>query len=151
VDHGGSGVVTKLTAGIVLLAGISFAPMGSASGSCSAPVLLVDDPHKLSGKLRTGSTVVVAGSSFVDGCEDSENPMRNVGLVLRQGARDWDLGVQDAGSAEEHALGRIAWRVRVPEGVRPGRAILVAGSAELPVSLEPARVRRASSGRTKDR
>ena len=151
MDHGGSGVVTKLTAGIVLLAGISFAPMGSASGSCSAPVLMVDDPHNLSGKLRSGRTMVVAGSSFVDGCEDGEFPMRNVGLVLRQGARDWDLGVQDAGSVEEHTLGRITWRVRVPKGVEAGRAILVAGSAELPVSVEAAGVRPASSGRTTGR
>ena len=68
--------------------------------------------------------------------------MRNVALSLRQGTKVWDLGVEDAGTVVDDGLGRITWQVSVPPGVRPGRALLVAGEAELLVTVAKARVDR---------
>ena len=85
--------------------------------------------------------------------------MRNVGLSLRQGARDWTSASRTPAASRSDTLGRITWQVSVPQGVRPGRALLVAGSAELPVTVAKAAstagrrklVRRASSRRTPGR
>ena len=141
--------------GLVLLAGISWAPMGSANGSCSAPVLKIDDLGPLSGaELWQGETAMVLGSAFVDGCgdEEGEHAMREVALVLRQGTKDWVLGVEDADTGAH--LGQVTWRVRIPAGVEPGRAVLVAGGSELTVTVGARQLRRvtpASWGRTTDR
>ena len=66
--------------------------------------------------------------------EQTEPPLADVRLVLRQGGRTWELGEADAGSG-----GRISWEVTLPRDVPPGRAVLVAdpgehsGAVRLPV------------------
>ena len=166
MDHGRSVVGVKAAVGIVLLAAISLAPTSDASGTCSGPVLAVETPRKRPSTLRVGAEEVVGGFSFIDGCadgrgDDEEYPMRKVALSLRQGTKVWDLGVEDAGSVVDDGLGRITWQVSIPTGVRPGRALLVAGEAELQVTVAKARnvdrptrrklVRRASSRRMSGR
>jgi len=169
VDHGRSVVGVKAAVGLVMLAGISFAPMSDASGSCSAPMLGLEVPRKLRQGLLAGSQTVVTGSSFVWGCAEDpgdredgeESPMEHVTLLLRQGSKEWSLGVENAGWLPDETFGTITWRVSIPEDVRPGRAVLVADSAELEVRVtkalladRPTRrkvVRRASSRRTPGR
>jgi hypothetical protein len=156
----------KAAVGLVLLAGISLAPTSDASGTCSGPALAVETTRNRPAHVRIGAEEVVGGYSFIDGCadgrgEDEEFPMRNVALSLRQGTKVWDLGIEDAGSVVDDGLGRITWQVWVPRGVRPGRAMLVAGRAELLVTVAKARavdrparrklVKRASSRRTSGR
>ena len=166
MDHGRSVVGVKAVVGLVLLAGISLTPTSDASGTCSGPALAVDTPRKRPLTLRIGAEEVVGGYSFLDGCadgrgDDEEYPMRKVPLSLHQGTRVWDLGVEDAGSVVDDGLGQITWQVSIPPGVRPGRARLVAGAAELQVTVAKARVvdrparrklvKRASSRRTPGR
>ena len=165
MDHGRSVVGVKAVVGLVLLAGISLAPTSDASGTCSGPALAIETTRKRPAHVRIGAEEVVGGYSFIDGCadgrgDDEEYPMRNVGLSLRQGTKVWDLGVEDAGTVVDDGLGRITWQVSVPPGVRPGRALLVAGRAELLVTVAKARVdrparrklvKRASSRRTSGR
>ena len=56
--------------------------------------------------------------------------MQDVALELRQDGRSWRLGTADAGTAEEQRLGYVTWTVELPEGVQPGRARLVADTAQ---------------------
>jgi hypothetical protein len=171
VDHGRSVVGVKAAAGLVMLASISFAPMSEASGTCSAPILALDVPRKDRPGVAAGEGTVVSGSSFVWGCAadagqrgtDAEAPMEQVTLLLRQGDKEWTLGVEDAGAVPDETFGAITWRVAIPREVRPGLALLVADSAELPINVIRAKarpaersvrrkvVRRASSRRTPGR
>jgi hypothetical protein len=134
---------------MVLLAGISWAPMSEASGTCSAPVLTLDVPRQQQPGVAPGQGTVITGSSFVWGCAedlgergtDAEAPMERVTLLLRQGNREWTLGVEDAGGLPDETFGRITWRVAIPGDVRPGLALLVADSAELPIHVTKAKAR----------
>jgi len=147
VDQGRSVVGVKAAVGLVMLAGISFAPMSEASGSCSAPKLAVELPRKPRHGLLVGHQAVVTGSSFVWGCaEDAaaredgeERPMGHVTLLLRQGSKEWTLGVRDAGGLPDETFGTVTWRVPIPEDVQPGRAVLVAGTVDLRVRVSRAR------------
>ncbi len=58
--------------------------------------------------------------------------MKHVALFLRQGHRRWSLGTEDAATTD----GRITWRVTIPDGVRPGRATLLAGVAKQKITVE---------------
>jgi hypothetical protein len=89
--------------------------------------------------------------------------MERVTLLLRQGGREWKLGTENAGAVPDETFGTITWRVSIPGDVRPGVALLVADSAELPIQVIRAKarpperrarrtvVRRASSRRTTGR
>lgn len=112
-------------------------PVGqrSASASCAAPTLAVDDVV-----LRRGATVRIDGVGFVDGCQDTGSctvtfgctrcdhepvpePSRDVALRLRGEGRTWLLGVADARSGpDDH--GAVTWVVEVPRQVAAGRAVL---------------------------
>lgn len=96
--------------------------------------------------LHRGATVTIKGRSFVDGCRDSmscsvgcdsceyneppEVPMDDVALRLVQGDRAWELGVADAGTADDNQLGWVARTFTVPDGARTGPARLLAEHAE---------------------
>ncbi len=115
-----------------------------AVASCAAPYLVEVD----SLVLARGATATIEGRAFVDGCRDSMScgpgpgcddceyddppaqPRENVALHLTQGGRTWDLGVSDAGSAEDDRLGWVTWTFEVPKGVKPGRARLVADGGD---------------------
>ena len=117
---------------------------GPASASCAGASLEVVDGVVL----VRGEVATVEGSHFVDGCRDTmtcsgvggcqscrydeppEAPMQDVALELRQDGRSWRLGTADAGTAEEQRLGHATWTVELPEGVRPGRARLLADTAQ---------------------
>ena len=60
--------------------------------------------------------------------------MTAVELVLRQQGREWPLGTADADGD-----GDISWDVRVPAGLRPGRARLLTEGSEVLVVAIPAR------------
>ncbi|PPK93544.1 hypothetical protein CLV92_110172 [Kineococcus xinjiangensis] len=90
----------------------------------------------------------MSGQWFHEGCDDSstagagcagpltttQTPMEDVDLVLEQGASSWTLGVADAaGHAEDYAIG---WRVRLPDEVMPGRAVLRAGGSKIDIQVE---------------
>ncbi|MGH3424490.1 MAG: hypothetical protein ACRDO8_07170 [Nocardioidaceae bacterium] len=102
--------------------------------------------------LVRGEVVAVAGRAFVDGCDDTgggstflgcthreagetETPLHDVALTLRQHGRTWRLGRADAGSATEGRLGHVLWKVHVPRELRPGRAVLRAKGARLVVTI----------------
>lgn len=169
MDQGRSVVGVKAAAGLLMLAGISFAPMSEASGSCSAPVLALEVPRTTRHGVHVGDHTVVTGSSFVWGCaqdaddreDGAERAMERVPLTLRQGSKEWTLGVEDAGTLPDETFGTVAWHVRIPGDARPGRAVLSADSAVLRIHLTEGRlndgtgrrtvVRRASSRRTPGR
>lgn len=119
-------------------------PGPPASASCASPYLQVAEDSAAPPVLGRGDRVTVEGRAFVDGCDDtgaatawgcstdegeSEQPMRDVQLRLRQGGRTWQLGSEDAGTTDDNRLGQISWRVTVPHGVQPGPATLVADSS----------------------
>ena len=76
----------------------------------------------------------IEGRAFVDGCSDSmcctetfgcasckpdnpeEGPSQDVPLRLVRGDRAWNLGVADAGSADDNQSGWVTWTFRVPRG-----------------------------------
>ena len=62
--------------------------------------------------------------------QDRVKPMRRVELVLHQHGRSWTLGTADASRQ-----GRIGWDVRLPAGLRPGRARLTAATSRTPVTI----------------
>ena len=114
-----------------------------AAASCAGPYL--EGAGSL--VLERGSNTVIEGRSFSEGCQDSmscpafgcgsceydeppSTPMQDVSLRLVQGDRTWRLGTADAETAESNRLGSVTWKVRVPTTVNPGRAKLVADSAE---------------------
>ena len=126
-----------LVAGLLGLAVAPFPP-APAMASCAAPSLTGVDALVLS----PGERATVTGSSFMDGCQDSGScsgvlacqscdygpepaPSENVELVLRQRGHHWDLGTVDADTR-----GRATWNFAVPDGVRPGRARIVADGTQ---------------------
>jgi hypothetical protein len=131
---------------MVVLLGLVLAPFpqGTATASCAGPSLQAVEGMVLQ---RSG-TASVEGRFFVDGCRDTmsctgvlgcqkctydeppERPQRDVRLELRQRGHTWLLATADAGTAEEQRPGVVTWTFVVPEGVRPGRARLVADGAQ---------------------
>jgi hypothetical protein len=126
---------------LVLLAallGLSLAPYSRtpAAASCAAPYL-GDGPIVL----RQHGDQTVVGRAFVDGCQDSmgcsagpgcdsceyadppPEPSQDVELRLRQAHHVWALATEDADDS-----GRVTWSFELPDGVRPGRARLLAGA-----------------------
>lgn len=121
----------------MLAAGL--APYPQAAASCAPPSLLVDAGTTF----ERGAEVTVDGRGFVDGCQDSmscssgfgcdhcewddvETPREDVALRLVQGQRSWELGVVDAGTAEDNQKGWVSWTFEVPPAAAPGRARLEA-------------------------
>lgn len=126
-------------------------PTWDASASCAAPYLQMADTSAGTPVLVRGSSITVEGRAFVDGCNDggssdawgcssdegeAEVPMDDVTLRIRQGQREWELGTEDAGTADGNRLGHVAWTTTVPVGLKPGRATLQAdGSGPLHVRV----------------
>lgn len=118
-------------------------PQDKAAASCSAPYLRTTEGSVL----ERGASVRVHGRAFTDGCQDSMScsvglgcescehddppaaPTSDVRLRLVQDGRSWDLGVVDAGAAEDDRLGWTEWSFTVPPGVRRGPATLRADGA----------------------
>ena len=122
------------------------APQG-ASASCVGPQLRVDGGlGEGPPTVYVGEVASIRGSYFLNGCGDSigvseggcsshtvretVTPMTEVRLELRQHGHTWSLGSQDA----DHD-GRVLWSLSVPADVRPGPAVLVAGTARLRVAV----------------
>lgn len=141
-----------LVGGAVLLS----APSGSspAVASCAGPVLAVDGTTGATGvaaEVEAGGSLVVLGSYFVDGCDDTggraggcsapevtERPLEDVTLTLRRGGQVVDLGSADAGTAADQQLGEVRWEATLPADLAPGRAVLTTDAAEggrLPVRV----------------
>lgn len=133
---------------LLLLAALLFLPAPSSTASCVGPSLTVPD-QRSPANVTLGSGFDVNGQYFHNGCADvvttdsfgchhaneTETPMTGIVLRLRQDGHTWDLGTADAGSGS--GLGRVHWSVRVPADARVGRAVLVAGTARLPVFIRP--------------
>lgn len=125
-------------------------PFGGANASCAAPSLFVGEDDVP--VLRSGSTVRVQGSHFVDGgCDDQGGgslgcsapdeeeptvPMTDVGLVIRQDGQEWELGTASAGTAADNRLGQIAWEVTLPRQLRGGDAVLVTEAGRLEIVVK---------------
>lgn len=134
-----------------------FAPAG-APASCVGPSLEVPgvptgspvaDPSTgqvlTAVRLSPGQQLTVRGSYFFDGCNDtsdsspgcsgpqvrSQDPSRDVHLVLTQGSRSWDLGTADA-TGPQYA---VSWPVTLPSDLAAGGATLTARLAGLPVEV----------------
>lgn len=129
-------------------------PGGPAAASCADPTLSVAGAEGGAGSapvLVTDMAFDVDGRGFVDGCDDTgegstwgcgsdegeiETPLSDVELVARQDGRTWQLGTADAGTAEIGRTGQVTWRVTLPSGLGPGRAVLLAGDdTRLPVRV----------------
>jgi hypothetical protein len=140
---------------LLLAAALAPFPGATARASCVGPQLAVAGQRSATPEGRPGqgepavlraSVVTVEGRYFADGCDDTGGqttgfgcahqtrpqdrvaPMKEVQLVLRQGGREWSLGTADAS-----ARGRIAWRVRIPADLEPGRARLLAATSRTAV------------------
>jgi hypothetical protein len=123
----------------LLAAALAPFPGSPAAASCAGSVLSIAGPTDPP-ELQPGDALTVDGRFFVDGCDDTGGqdtffgceeehetvtPMTDVDLVLRQRGREWPLGTADATRD-----GDLSWEVRVPAGLRPGRASLVADGAQ---------------------
>jgi hypothetical protein len=136
----------------LLVAALAPVPGSPAAASCAGPVLGIAGPAEPP-ELPPGDELTVTGRFFVDGCDDTGGQdavlgcdedhqedhevvtrMTHVDLVLRQRGREWPLGTADATRG-----GDISWEVRVPDGLRPGRARLVAGSSQVLMVVVPPR------------
>lgn len=157
---------TTLALAVALTVAAGPWPGEEASASCVAPYLDVEgargEPRPA---VAPGARVTVEGRAFVVGCDDVGTstmwgctvdegepvvPMEDIDLQVRQQGRVWTLGSADAGAAEENRLGHLSWTVRLPDGLRPGWASLVADEAQpLRVRIRGGRGGRArrSSGR----
>ena len=97
---------------------------------------------------RSAGPLLVTGVTFTDGtCNDTPRtsgcgapetpapaqPARGVELRLTQGDRTWELGTADAASSEQYY--RVRWEVVLPADLRPGRATLTAGTADLVIEV----------------
>lgn len=72
-----------------------------------------------------------------DSCEYDDppaTPLQDVRLRLSQGGRTWDLGVVDAGTAEDNRLGWVTWTFDLPCGAERGLAELLPERAD-PVTI----------------
>lgn len=120
-------------------------PSWDASASCASPYLELPGSHAARPVLVRGSSVTVEGRAFVDGCNDTGGsdawgcssddgetvlPLEGVTLRIRQGQREWELGSEDAGRAEDNKLGHVSWEFTVPKALKPGRATLVADAGQ---------------------
>jgi hypothetical protein len=119
-------------------------PQPPAASSCAAPYLQVTQRLVL----ERGASITIEGRAFADGCQDSMScsaglgcdscdyddppptPLEDVGLRLVQHGRTWDLGVADAGTAENNQLGWVTWTFDLPTAAKPGPAHLVSEHAE---------------------
>lgn len=143
-------MTTRLLTRVALLGALLLAlsPLGpttgAASASCAGPQLDLERGATI------GPFVEVTGSAFVDSCQDVQycsgacmnrctaagpepRPLTGVDLTLRQGGRSWVLDEADA-----DADGAITFSATLPDGVRPGRAVLTAGrESRTVVRLEP--------------
>ena len=138
---------------IATLCAVAVLPFDNeAAGSCASPWLSIGEASA-SPEVSPSQELTVRGRAFAEGCHDtggstdrstigscspprsSEEGMKDVTLVLRQGSREWELGTQDAGAAADGKLGHITWNVSIPADVRPGRAVLVADYARLPLRI----------------
>jgi hypothetical protein len=145
---------TRGAAALFVLTALSLAPVGSASGSCAGPDLQVRGGGPEPATVRVDMVVIVDGTRFVDGCDDTgggntgfgcsssddretETAMEEVTLTLRQGQRQWDLGTQDAVAEPEEHRGEISWKVTIPDDVGPGPATLTAGDATEDILVGP--------------
>jgi hypothetical protein len=114
-------------------------PPDVAAASCVGPTLDVGGQHRPT--VVPGQRLTVAGSYFVDGCNDAgtvvsggcsahkqaREPVRAlhaVTLSIRQRGHSWTLGTEDAETGSKH-FGDVTWVVTLPTAVRPGRATLV--------------------------
>ena len=143
---------TRPVAALLVLTALSFAPVGSASGSCAGPDLQVRGGGAEPATVRVDMDVTVDGSGFVDGCDDTgsstvfgcsssdgetETPQEDVTLTLEQGGRQWDLGTRDARAEPDGQRGEITWKVTIPHDVGPGPATLTAGDATEKILIGP--------------
>ena len=129
--------------GLAVVAGLlGLAPVGAASASCGGPLLGPADAPLV---LGLGPATPLTGEGFVVGCDDTgqgagcgappseESPLQDVALVLEQGRTSVELGTADAADREERYA--VSWQVQVPDGFRPGAAVLRAASAVRAVEL----------------
>ena len=129
---------------------LGLVPLPLAVASCVGPLLGVGDavddarPPESGVLPAAGADVTVSGVWFHTGCDDTgqgagcsatstEEPMRDVDLVLEQGGVSWVLGTRSASSREDRYT--LSWAVQVPADAQPGPATLRAGGAELPVTV----------------
>lgn len=125
-------------------------PLPFAQADCVGPLLgvgpSVDDvePPENGVLPAAGTAVTVSGVWFHTGCDDagevtgcsatsSEAPMRDVDLVLEQGAKLWVIGTESAAARDDQYA--VLWSAAIPADVQQGPAILRAGGAELPVTI----------------
>lgn len=129
--------------------GVACLPMGGATASCAEASLDVGS-GATPARVSAGSEISVDGRGFVNGCDDGgsqsvlgcstsegeqETPLSDVTLVIRQDGREFKLGTEDAGLAEDNEMGQISWEATLPSGVRPGPAVLSAGTAKHRVTI----------------
>lgn len=142
--------VRVAAAGALLAAAIAPWPTWDASAGCVAPYLRVDDARQERPVVNRGASVTVEGRAFVEGCNDTGGssgfpgcssqddepvlPHEDIGLRITQGDRQWELGREDAGTADDNQLGHVSWTITIPDDLRPGRARLEADASDsLPI------------------
>lgn len=148
----GSYQVRLVFSAVLVAAAVAPWPAWNASAGCAAPSLEVVGTDDLRPTLTRGATVTVSGRSFVDGCNDTGGsstfgctseeeepvlPHEDISLTITQGDRRWELGTEDAGTADDNQLGQVTWTVTIPADLEPGRALLQADPSEpLPVFVQ---------------
>lgn len=139
-------LVRVTAAATMLTAAITPWPTWTASAGCVAPYLRIDDAREELPIVTRGATVTVEGRAFVEGCNDTGGssgflgcsaqedepvlPHEDILLRITQGDRQWELGREDAGSADEDQLGHVSWTITIPDGLKRGRARLVADASD---------------------
>ncbi|MFN8074078.1 MAG: hypothetical protein U0Q15_01515 [Kineosporiaceae bacterium] len=103
----------------------TFAPPSAAWASCVAPTVTVAPPS-----VTPGSDLDLSGEGFQAGCYDTGQPgrppaMSRIPVILTQGGRTWRLATVDALSDYT-----VRARIRVPDAVEPGTAILTLEDAQ---------------------
>jgi len=135
----------RLGLAAALLVTVAPWPSWQASASCAGPYLKTPGSRAAPPVLVRGSSNTIEGRAFVDGCNDTggsdawgcssdegetESPMEDIMLTIRQGQRKWQLGSEDAGNADDNKLGHVSWEVTIPRALKPGRATLATESSE---------------------
>ena len=97
---------------------------------------------------RRDGPLAVTGMTFANGpCNDTPNtsgcgapetpapsvPAKGVELTLRQGEQTWRLGTADASGSDDNYA--VRWDIELPADLRPGRATLIAGTADLAIEV----------------
>ena len=146
-------VVALCAAGLGLVAGPSPVTAGCVGPSLEVPGAQTRFAEELEGRSvtvlpRRDGPLVVTGMTFANGpCNDTPNtsgcgapetpapsvPAKDVELTLRQGERTWRLGTADASGSEDNYA--VRWDTELPAEVRPGRATLIAGTADLAIEV----------------